>query len=203
MLYLFCIPFTITSHITTLNSTNYLGLHGLLKTLKPNNHDLQRSSSNWAMIAFFYVPKQEKGGGKACSFRGTAWVSCWGPAWSGQGTVELFISLPGLVLFISTILQVYTFTLGWINYLTHSILQLKGEYLIAGKQMALPFWVCSTRTKKKKKITGLQPYSHRLRSCQIPSAREIWIWWLVSNGIFQGQKKKNKTNTHFLFFVPV
>lgn len=150
------------------------------------------------MIAFFYVPKQEKGGGKACSFRGTAWVSCWGPAWSGQGTVELFISLPGLVLFISTILQVYTFTLGWINYLTHSILQLKGEYLIAGKQMALPFWVCSTRTKKKKKITGLQPYSHRLRSCQIPSAREIWIWWLVSNGIFQGQKKK-KQNQHPLF----
>lgn len=28
---------------------------------------------------------------------------------------------------------------------------------------------------KKKKITGPQPYSHRLRSCQIPSAREIWI----------------------------
>lgn len=31
------------------------------------------------------------------------------------------------------------------------------------------------KNKKKKKITGLQPYSHRLRSCQIPSAREIWI----------------------------
>lgn len=50
---------------------------------------------------------------------------------------------------------------------------------------------------KKKKNTGLQPYSHRLRSCQIPSAREIWIWWLVSNGIFQGQK--NPTPTFYCF----
>lgn len=41
--------------------------------------------------------------------------------------------------------------------------------------------------QEQKKITGLQPYSHRLQSCQIPSARENWIWWLVSNRIFQGQ----------------
>lgn len=91
----------------------------------------------------------------------------------------------------------YTFTLGWINYLSHSILQLKGEYLIAGKQMALPFWVCLTRTKK---LIGLQPYSHRLRSCQIPSGREIWIWWLVSNRIFQGQKRKQLVCRLFVCF---
>lgn len=91
----------------------------------------------------------------------------------------------------------YTFTLGWINYLSHSILQLKGEYLIAGKQMALPFWVCLTRTKK---LIGLQPYSHRLRTCQIPSGREIWIWWLVSNRIFQGQKRKQLVCRLFVCF---
>jgi len=73
--------------------------------------DVQKSSSNWAMIAFFYVSNQ-KCGRKVSSFGGTVWVSCWGPVWTGQGTVELFIPLPGLVLFISTTLQLYTFTLG-------------------------------------------------------------------------------------------
>lgn len=152
------------------------------------------------MIAFFYVPKQEKGGGKACSFRGTAWVSCWGPAWSGQGTVELFILLPSLVLFISTILQVYTFTLGWINYLTHSILQLKGEYLIAGKQMALPFWVCSTRTKKKKK--KLLACSHIPIGCDLVRFHQPGKFgyddWSVTE-FFKAKKKKPKPTPTFYF----
>lgn len=91
------------------------------------------------------------------------------------------------------------FTLGWINYLTHSTLQLKREYLIAGKQMVLPFWVCLTRTTTKK----LLACSHVPIGCDLVRFHQPGKLGYDDWSVTEFFQAKNKTNTHFLFFVPV
>lgn len=113
------------------------------------------------------------------------WVSCWGAVWTRDtGAIYSCVMLSSPHFHCTANVYVYP----GMNKLSESQ-YITIERGVSNCWKADGLTLLSMPDKNKKKLIGLQPYSHRLWSCQIPSGREIWIWWLVSNRIFQGQKK--------------